>query len=107
MPEASRRVAGGTRESTVRERQTTAAAAEHPPPRASASLAPSSMNRRMPNGTYGGVGGGSRKAPTYPICEVKTPAGKLEGVAADDSKPAKAASSPITLRKGGICGNTI
>jgi hypothetical protein len=31
MPEASRRVAGGTRESTGRERQTTAAAAEHPP----------------------------------------------------------------------------
>ena len=67
MPEASRRVAGGTRESTVRARQTTAAAAEHPLPRASASLAASSMNRRMPNGTYGGVGGGSRKAPTYPI----------------------------------------
>ena len=67
MPETSRRVAGGTRESTVRARQTTAAAAEHPPPRASASLAASSMNRRMPNGTYGGVGGGSRKAPTYPI----------------------------------------
>ena len=25
------------------------------------------MNRRMPNGTSGGVGEGSRKAPFYPI----------------------------------------
>jgi hypothetical protein len=25
------------------------------------------MNRRMPNGTYGGVGGGGREALTYPI----------------------------------------
>ncbi len=74
MPDASRRVAGGTRESTVRARQTTAAAAEHPRhERASGSLAVSSMNRRMPNGTYGGVGGGSRKAPTYPITQDISP----------------------------------
>ena len=25
------------------------------------------MNRRMPNGMSGGVGGGGRKAPSYPI----------------------------------------
>jgi hypothetical protein len=25
------------------------------------------MNRRMPNGTYGGVRGGGREAPTYSI----------------------------------------
>ncbi len=25
------------------------------------------MNRRMPNGTYGGVGGRGRDAPSYPI----------------------------------------
>ncbi len=26
------------------------------------------MNRRMPNGTYGGVRGGGREAPAYSIC---------------------------------------
>lgn len=71
MPDASRRVAGGTRESTVRARQTTAAAAEHPRhERASGSLAVSSMNRRMPNGTYGGVRGWGREAPAYSMSEI-------------------------------------
>jgi hypothetical protein len=28
------------------------------------------MNRRMPNGTYGGVGGWGRNAPAYPILRV-------------------------------------
>ncbi len=30
------------------------------------------MNRRIPNGTYGGVGGRGLTAPSYPITEEKT-----------------------------------
>ena len=58
MPEDSRRVAGGTRESTERERQTSAAAEENTNPQvALLGLDSPNMNRRIRNRTYGGVGG--------------------------------------------------
>jgi hypothetical protein len=58
MLEDFRRVAGGTRESTDRERQTFAAAEENTNPQvAIPGLDQPIVNRRIRNRTYGGVGG--------------------------------------------------